>query len=978
MKQRLLLLVAFSIAITALVNGQARLNDAVGQAKLVEKIAKQGNEIVIPYEKYVLPNGLTLIVHEDHSDPMVHVDITYHVGSAREEIGKSGFAHFFEHMMFQGSDHVADEQHFKIITESGGTLNGSTNRDRTNYYETIPSNQLEKAIWLEADRMGFLLDAVTQQKFEVQRATVKNERGQNYDNRPYGLISEVSAKNLYPYGHPYSWLTIGYIEELNKVNVNDLKNFFMRWYGPNNATLTIGGDAKTADAVKLVEKYFGSISRCPNVSPVKLDPVVLEKDRYVSYVDNYARASQLRLVYPSVREYDADAPALACLAQVLGGGGGFGGGGGRFGGGGGGGNRTSVFYQTIIKTQKALQASASSQLSELAGEFSVSITPYPGKSLAEMEQLINEAYTEFEKRGVTDEDIERFKNEFESRTITGLGSVAGKVSQLAAFQTFTGNPNMIKKLLDENSRLTKEDVLRVYNKYIKGKPRIVLSTLAKGQENLIAKQDDYSIDMTHYKAPDYGYEGLKYVKAKDKFDRSKIPGNGPNPVVKVPAFWRKDLPNGIKMIGTENTEIPTVTISITIPGGHLLQANNLDKVGLASLFARMMNEDTKNYTSEQFSSELQKLASTVSVGSGKDEISFNVNTLKKNLDKTLALLEERIFNPKFPDEAFQRIKRQTKEGFKQSKSQPAIVASDVIAKINYGPNNILGMSESGTETTIGNITLEDIQNYYNNYMTNKGMKVVVVGDIKEAEILPKLAFLNKLPNKKVELPKVAATPLSNGQSQVYLVDVPKAAQTEFRVGYNTGLKYDATGEYYKAGLMNYILGGAFNSRLNLNLREDKGWTYGARSLFSGDEYDGDFEFSSGIKAGATDSALVEVVKELKNYSSDGITEEELSFMKSAVGQRDALRYETGIQKAGFIRNILNYNLPANYTSIQQKIMKGITKKDIDVLAKRYIDASKLNMLMVGDKAKIYSGLQKLGYPIIELDVDGKPVEKKGF
>ncbi|MEO8404331.1 MAG: pitrilysin family protein, partial [Chitinophagaceae bacterium] len=908
MRQKLMLMTALGLLLTIV---------AQSQVKLLEKVTRQGDELVIPYEKYMLPNGLILIVHEDHSDPIVHVDITYHVGSAREEIGKSGFAHFFEHMMFQGSDHVADEEHFKIVTEAGGTLNGSTNRDRTNYYETIPSNQLEKAMWLEADRMGFLLDAVTQKKFEVQRATVKNERGQNYDNRPYGLQSEVSAKNLYPYGHPYSWLTIGYIEELNKVNVNDLKNFFLRWYGPNNATLTIGGDVKTADVVKLAEKYFGPIPRCPQVDPVKLAPVVLEKNRYVSYVDNYARASQLRLVFPTVPDYDGDEAALACLAQVLGGGGGFGGGGrgGRGGGGGGGGgNRNSVFYQSIIKPQKALQANASSQLSELAGEFSVGITPYPGKSLAEMEQVITDAFTEFEKRGVTDDDILRFRNEFESRTINGLSSVSGKVSQLAAYQTFTGNPNMIKKQLKEYSSVTKEDVMRVYEKYIKNRPHVILSTMAKGQEAMIAKADDYVIDTTHYKAPDYGYATLKYVKATDNFDRSKHPGNGPNPVVKVPAFWRKDLPNGIKMIGTQNTEIPTVTISISIPGGHLMQANDLTKVGLAGMFARMMNEDTKNYTAEQFSSELQKIASSVNVGSGKDDITFNIQTLKKNLDKTLALLQEKMFNPAFPDDAFQRMKRQTLEGFKQNKAQPAVVASDIFAKLNYGPNNILGMSEGGTETTVSNISLDDVKHYYNNYMTTQGMKVVIVGDVTEAEVLPKLTFLNKLPNKKVEVPKVTATPMPNNESKIYLVDIPKAAQTEFRVGYNTNLKYDATGEYYKAGLMNYILGGAFNSRLNLNLREDKGWTYGARSSFGGDEYDGDFEFSSGIKAGATDSALIEVVKELKSYSADGITDEELSFMKSAVGQRDALRYETGIQKAGFIRTILDYNLPPNFTA----------------------------------------------------------------
>jgi len=253
----------------------AQAKPAYRTGRLVEKVTRKGDELVIPYEKYVLPNGLTLIVHEDHSDPIAHIDVTYHVGSAREEIGKSGFAHFFEHMMFQGSDHVGDDQHFKIVSSSGGTLNGTTNTDRTNYFQTVPSNQLEKMLWLEADRMGFLLDAVTQKKFENQRSTVKNERGERYDNVPYGLLFEEISKNLYPYGHPYSWLTIGYVEDLDRVNVNDLKNFFLRWYGPNNATLTVGGDVSADQVVKLVEKYFGPIPAGPKVDKLtELRPVV--------------------------------------------------------------------------------------------------------------------------------------------------------------------------------------------------------------------------------------------------------------------------------------------------------------------------------------------------------------------------------------------------------------------------------------------------------------------------------------------------------------------------------------------------------------------------------------------------------------------------------------------------------------------------------------------------------------------------------
>lgn len=950
MKQKFLLFLLFTAT---------AFNMVSGQAKLVEKVTRTGTETVIPYEKYILPNGLTLIIHEDHSDPVVHVDVTYHVGSAREEIGKSGFAHFFEHMMFQGSDNVADEQHFKIVTEAGGTLNGTTNRDRTNYFETVPSNQLEKMLWLEADRMGFLLDAVTQKKFEVQRATVKNERGQRVDNQPYGLLFETASKNLYPYGHPYSWLTIGYVEDLDRVDVNDLKNFFLRWYGPNNATVTVGGDVKPAEVIKLVEKYFGSIPRGPEVKPVIVPPVVIEKDRYASYVDNYAKIPLIAMIYPTVPNYHKDMPALACLAQVIGQG------------------KNSLMYQRIVKNKLAVQASASSQLSELAGEFSLNVLPLPGKSLADMEVQLRATLDSFEKRGVTDEDIEKFKGGIESQLINGLQSVSGKVSQLASFQTFTGNPNKIADLLKMYRAVTKEEVMQAYNTYIKGKSAVILSVLPKGQEKLIAAADNFTIDSSKYTAPDYGYAGLKYNKAKDNFDRSKLPGNGPNPMVKAPKFWRKDMPNGIKMIGTESNEIPTVTVSVTIPGGHLLQAKDTAKIGLAAFFADMMNEDTKNYTAEQMAVELQKLGSSVNVNSSVDGIIFNIQSLKKNLDKTLALLEERMLNPKFTQEAFDRIKRQNLEGFKQQKSQPGAVASDVIAKVNFGRDHILGMSEDGTEHTIKNMKLEDIQGYYANYITSQQTRVVVVGDIKQAEVLPKLAFLNKLPNKKVILPKIDPAPKVD-KSKIYLVDIPKAAQTEFRVGYATGLKYDATGEYFKTGLMNYTLGGAFNSRLNLNLREDKGWTYGARSAFSAGAETGDFEFSSGIKADATDSALAEVIKEMKFYAAEGIKDDELSFLKSAIGQRDALRYETGFQKAGFIGNILKYNLPANYTDQQAKIVKTLTKGDINSLAAKWIKPEQLNMLLVGDKAKILPGLQKLGYEIVELDTEGKKVEKKGF
>ncbi|MBL0153572.1 MAG: insulinase family protein, partial [Chitinophagaceae bacterium] len=664
--------------------------------------------------------------------------------------------------------------------------------------------------------------------------------------------------------------------------------------------------------------------------------------------------------YPTVPIYSKDMGALACLAQVLGQG------------------KNSVLYQQFDKKQNALNSSAFSQMTELAGEFSIRIVPSPGKALSDELALYRAALDSFEARGITDDDIAKFKGGIEAQQINGLQSVSGKVSQLAQFQTFTGNPNKISDLVKMYTSVTKEDVLRVYNEYIKGKGAVIVSVLTKTMDDkMVAAPNNFNIDSTQYKAPDYGYNGLKYVKAKDAFDRNKTPGTGPNPTVRVPKFWRKDNPTGIKMIGTENNEIPTVTIAITIPGGHLAQANDLSKAGLASLFSDMMNEDTKNYSAEKMAVELQKLGSSINIGSTTDGISYNVQCLKKNLDATLALLKERMFSPDFKEAAFNRIKKQTLESFKLAKSQPAAVADVVFAKLNYGPNHILGISEDGTEETVKNITLDDIKNYYNNYMTTQGTKVVIVGDIKQQEIAPKLAFLDQLPNKKIILPKVDPAPVVD-KTKVFMVDVPKAAQSEFRVGYTTGLKYDGTGEFYRARLTNYALGGDFNSRLNLNLREDKGWTYGARSSFSADEYTGNFQFSSGIRADATDSALVEVMKELKNYNETGITDNELAFMKNSLGQRDALMYETGFQKAGFIGRILDYNLPANYIDQQNKILAAMTKKEITAVAKKWLDPAKMNILLVGDKAKIYDGVKKLGYEIIELDADGKKVDKKAF
>jgi zinc protease len=930
------------------------------QTSLIEEInlTEKNDGIIIPFKKFVLDNGLTIIIHEDDSDPLVHVDITYHVGSAREELYKSGFAHFFEHMMFQGSENVDDEEHFKIISDAGGTLNGSTNRDRTNYYQTVPSNQLEVVLWLEADRMGFFIDAVTQKKFEIQRETVKNEKGQNYDNAAYGRWSELTAETLYPFGHPYSWLTIGKLEDLDRVDVEDLKKFFMRWYGPNNATLTIGGNVNAEEVIPMVEKYFGVIPRGPEVDNMTLETVQLDADRYVSYVDNNIRFPALLATYPTVPRFHPDEAPLDFLAQILGTG------------------RSSYLFKKFILTQKAIQASVFHPVSELAGEFTMFVLPFPGQTLADFKQEMRVILDEFATEGVSDNDLTKIKASFESSFINGLTSVSGKVSQLADYQTIAGNANYIEEDLSRYLAVTKEDIMRVFNEYIYNKPGVLLSVLPNdGGATAPAAPDNYVAQKDRDNPfPTTDYSGLSYSRPEgDSFDRSVKPKPGTAPLVQVPDYWRANFENGIQLIGTESNEVPTVNVQLYIKGGHELDANDPQKAGLASLTAALMNESTQNYSSEEISEELRLVASSISVSGGRSETVVGVSTLSKNLTRTMELLEEILYRPAFTEEDFNRVKQQQLESIRASYQNPAAVASQIYSRLLYGDEHIYSVPTSGLEETVSRITVEDVRAFYESYMSPEITEVVVVGDISEEEGLSSLAFLNNWETKNVAIPDLPE-PKPGDYTKVYLMDKVGAPQSEIRIGYVSDMTYDATGEYFKTSLMNYSLGGAFNSRINLNLREDKGWTYGARSGFSGNDRGSQFTASAGIKASATDSAVVEFIKEIKGFQENGITDDELNFMRNSIGQRDARRYETPFQKAGFLGNIIRYDLDGSYVDKQAEIIQNITREEINALSKKYLNTDNAYILVVGDGASNRDKLKALGYEVVDVTEKGDIIE----
>ncbi len=921
---------------------------------LVEEFKGDDSGISIPYAKYRLANGLTVILHEDHSDPLVHVDVTYHVGSNREEVGRSGFAHFFEHMMFQGSANVADEEHFKIVSNAGGTLNGSTNSDRTNYYQTLPVNQLETALWLEADRMGFLLEAVTQEKFEVQRETVKNERGQRVDNQPYGRVFETLGVSLYEQDHPYYWPVIGWIEDLNRADVNDLKRFFLRWYGPNNAALTIGGNIDPMATLEMANKYFGPIPAGPEVVNLPRQPAQLDADRYVTLEDNI-HLPALAITIPTVYARHADEAALDTAAQILGQG------------------QASLLYQRLVQTGRAVQANVNHPCRELACtmNFIVVQNPASGETLAEMEAAVRETLEEFAERGVSEDDLQKFKAQYEAGQVFGLQSVSGKVSTLAAFQTYTGSPAGIAEDIQRYLNVQLEDVTRVFNQYIAGKPAVILSVVPNGQVELAAKPQNY--EPVERNIPEsFGDEGseLALRPVQDSFDRSQKPVPGANPSVELPAIWDTRLANNVRVLAVPNSETPTVTIRASFAMGQRDEPKG--KAGLTSLTATLMGEATLERSAAEFTEALERIGASVSVNAGQYHTTVTVNTLSKHLDKAMALMMERTLKPAFTQEDFDRIKRQTIEGLMAARKTPNGLAGRAVNSVLYGAEHPLSYPMAGIPKTVEAITLDDVKAYYAAHFPAHLTGITLSSSLPQTEIISALQGFSELEVAEPYRVPVDGLPEIKGRT-LYLVNKEGAAQSSLRTA-QPSVKYDALGDFYKAGLANFNLGGTFNSRINLNLREDKGYTYGARTSFNGGEEFGSFGFSSEVNKDATAASVTEVLKELESYAAEGMTGEEYDYMRSAIGQRDALQYETPGRKLGLLGNILRYDLPLNYRTQQNNILMETDRETLNTLVSELIQPDNMAIVVVGDEAAIRGELEALGMPIQKLDEDGFPIE----
>ena len=900
----------------------------------------------VEFEKFELDNGLQVIFHIDKSDPVVAVALTAHVGSAREKEGRTGFAHLFEHLLFLESENLGKGGLDKMSARIGGSgANGSTSRDRTNYFQTVPKDALEKMIWAEADKLGFFINTVTDPVLAKEKQVVKNEKRQAVDNRPYGHVNYVVGKNLYPKNHPYNWQVIGSLEDLQNATLQDVKDFYNRWYTPNNTTLTITGDFDPAQAKEWVHKYFDEIKRGEDVPSLAKQPVDLQNTKKLYYEDNFARLPQLTMTWPTVPQYHKDSYALQVLANYLSDG------------------KEAPFNQILIdEKQLTSNVTMFNFGSELAGEYSLRINAFNDKNLNEVAENIQSAFAKFETTGIPQEDLDRIKAGQETNFYNGLSSVLGKGFQLAQYEIFAGDPGFINKDVKNILAVTPEDVKHVYETYIKDKHYIATSFVPIGQTDLILEGSELA-QVAEEKIIDGAEEtfdssiAATYERTPSSFDRSQEPPYGKSPNLNIPDVWETTLSSGLGVYGIANDEVPLVQFRLNIKGGLLLEA--VDRVGVSNLLAQLLEKGTATKTTAQLEQAIAQLGATINIFAGDESMTVTGTTLAKNYNAAIALAEEMILQPRWDETEFKLIKQSTLSRLQQQLANPNSIAANEYAKLIYGKNHILSNNILGTPESVSAITIDDLKNYYNTNFSPQIATVYVVGALNQDTALKGLNGLNEnwesiaVSVPEIQVPKVLE------QSKVYFYNVSGAKQSILRFGYPALAATDS--DYYPATIMNYRLGGgSFASQLTQQLREGKGYTYGIRSRFNGTTIPGSFTISSGVRSNVTyeSSALVKEI--LENYGKN-YNQEDLDISKGFLIKSGARAFETTGAKLNMLSNIAEYNMPYDYAKQREKIVQEITVNDIKALSAKYLNPNKMIYLVVGDAQTQLQKLEQLGF-----------------
>ena len=930
---------------------------------------KEEKEFSLPYEKYVLENGLEVVLHEDKSDPIVSVAIQYHVGSAKEKPGKTGFAHFFEHMLFQRSEHLGRNAFFKKIQELGGTCNGSTAMDGTNYYETVPRDALEKVLWMESDRMGFFINTVTQAGLEREIDVVSNEKRQG-ENCPFGQSYALMLKYFYPEGHPYSWPVIGSIADLRSATVEDVKEFYRTYYGPNNATLVVAGDFNREKTKELIGKYFGEIPAQEKVEKVKPIPVKLEKTRKLVYEDQFTNVAGLDIAFPGVEQYHPDFYPLRMMALLL-----------SYG-------KGSPFYKVLVEERKltsytnvatsAFELAGQISLSAKAfrGEVSVSVKAYKETDLNTVYRGIQEAFERFEQEGIRDNDLERVKIMQETMMYNVMMALESKTQALARNNVFGGSPDRSVEELSKYKAVTKKDIMRVYRQYVKGRHFVALSTVPVGAMDLaLSGSEPVNVEQDDYVGQKLASDG-KAITDDESFeftpsviDRSAEPPLMDNkPEMNIPEIWIGQLQNGMKILGMEYTELPVVQFTIILNSGMLCET--ADKSGVAMLTAAVMNSGTRMKTAEELEAAFGQLGARATIGASAERMQLTGHCLKKNLPQVVQLIKEMLLEPRWDEEAMELAKTRMRESIHQSVTTPKTIARNVFRRMIYGPDNVLSRSVWRSEESIHSIQLEDLKEFYTKHISPSTATFCFVGGYSKEEVMSLLRPLeNDWSAKDVKETGLNMT-YTAPPAKIYFVDYPGAKQSYILLGAPAMPRISR--DYYPAVIVNKMLGASSNSLLFDVLRLKRGYTYGAYSSFDCGKYLNEFRATSSVQAAYTPEAMLLFRECIADYGNQ-FTAQTLDKTRDAMFRENAAAFEMPDARLDILEAIAAYELPAGFMKTQEQMLRDMTPEQAQECIRKWLNYDRMFYVVVGDAETQLDRVKKAGLgEVIVVNKEGVP------
>jgi zinc protease len=890
--------------------------------------AQKLSQIDIPYKTFTLKNGLTLIVHEDNKAPIVAVNIWYHVGSKNEKQGKTGFAHLFEHLMFNGSENF-DDDYFKIMEKIGATdLNGTTNNDRTNYFQNVPKSALDLALWMESDRMGHLLGAVTQAKLDEQRGVVQNEKRQG-ENEPYSIAYELITHNTYPKGHPYSWTVIGSMEDLEAAKLEDVHEWFKTYYGPNNAVLVVAGDINAEEVYQKVEKYFGDIPAGPPISKSQINVAKMVGTKRHAAQDRVPQA-RITKIWNIPHWGTKELAHLDLLSDILASG------------------KTSRFYKRLVyEDQIATRAAAYYSDGEIGSQFIVEADIKPGVNISVVEKALDEELAKVLKSGVTEKELKKVKAQFFAGFIRGverIGGFGGKSDILAQNMVYGGSPDYYKTYQKFIAETTPADIKNSANKWL---------------------SDGVFILEIHPYPP--------YSTVTSDVDRKTVPQTGESPDVKFPDVQKDKLSNGMQILLAERKAIPVVNLNLMFDAGFA--SDQFATPGTASMAMNMLDEGTKTKDALQISEELQMLGATLGTGSNLDMAFVNMSALKANLDPSLNLFADVVLNPSFPQKELERLIKERIVGIQREKVQPIQMGLRVVPKYIYGENHPYGkpFSGSGFEANVLQLTRDDMIKYHQTWFKPNNATIVIVGDIKMSEIKPKLEKLfaawkpGDVPEKEIKTVAAPEKPV------IYLMDRP-GSQSSIIFGSQVAPPYGDK-ENVAIQSMNDIIGGMFTSRINMNLREDKHWSYGSGAFMPNARGQRPYLFYGVVQVDKTKESIQEIIKEIKGYVGDKpATDEEVNQVKEQNSLSLPGSWETNSAVSNSLVTSVSYNLPEGYWNEYSSKIKNLSVSNIQTAAKRIITPDNLIWVVVTDASKTKERLQELGYEIRMIDGDGNLIK----